>query len=212
LLTTPHLLECRSISFERDDIPLFSGVSFQLSPFQAIQITGPNGAGKTTLLRILATSLQPTEGEVLWRGLSVQQRQSQYQENMLYLGHNAGVKSSLTPRENLQWYFRLFPAMDLQFDSALRRVNLQGYENVPCHTLSAGQQRRVALARLHLSSASLWILDEPFTSIDVHGVALLESLMTDHLAQGGAIVLTSHQHLGLPNVQVLDLESFAVVD
>lgn len=211
MLTNPHLLECRNISFERDDIPLFSGVSFQLHPSQAIQVTGANGAGKTTLLRILATSLQATEGEVLWRGKSIAGQLSEYQDNMLYLGHSAGVKSSLTPRENLQWYFRLFPAVTAEFDSALRRVSLQGYENVPCHTLSAGQQRRVALARLYLSSASLWILDEPFTSIDVHGVALLESLMTDHLLAGGSIILTSHQQLGLQNVQALDLESFAVV-
>jgi len=202
-------LECRGITFERDDVPLFSGVNFSLYPSRAVQITGANGAGKTTLLRIIAGSLMATEGDILWAGQSTRKQAAIYHSQLLYLGHSAGVKLSLTPRENLQWYFRLFPARSLDIDNALLQVSLQGYEDVPCYSLSAGQQRRVALARLYLSSASLWVLDEPFTSIDVHGVVQLEELMKKHCTRGGALILTTHQQLGLDDIEVLELEAFA---
>lgn len=211
-MSNPQRLDCRNIAFERDDVPLFDGVDFKLGQSEVVQVTGPNGTGKTTLLRILSTSLLPSSGEVLWRGVDIQRQLPVYRSEFLYLGHGSGVKPSLTPLENLKWFFHLFPCTNTDFVSALQRVSLQGYENVPCHTLSAGQQRRVALARLYLTSAALWILDEPFTSIDVHGVSLLEELMSQHLAEGGSILVTTHQKLGLENVQILNLESFAVVD
>jgi len=210
-LTSVPLLECADIAFERDDLPLFQGVSFQLFPSHAVQIAGANGAGKTTLLRILATSLAATSGDILWQGSSVAGRLAAYRGDMLYLGHSAGIKPSLTPRENLAWFFRLFPSSGGDIDDALRRVNLAGFEDTPVHTLSAGQQRRVALARLVLSRARLWLLDEPFTAIDVQGVAGLEQLMADHLAGGGGVLLTSHQRLSLANLRVLQLESYAAV-
>lgn len=211
-MSSTPLLECRDITFERDDVPLFSDVSFKLQSTQALQVTGANGAGKTTLLRIVAGSLTATEGEVLWRGEPVSRQATDFHSDMLYLGHQTGVKASLTPRENLKWFFRLYPSSPGDVDWALHQVRLEGYEDVSCHALSAGQQRRVALARLYLSTATLWILDEPFTSIDVHGVELLELLMQHHLEKGGLIVLTSHQRLGLRNVDLLELETFAVVD
>jgi len=209
-LINPPLLECRNIAFERDDVPLFSGVNFQLHTSQAMQVKGANGIGKTTLLRILATSLTPTEGEVLWQNRKLEKQHVQFRRDMLYLGHSSGVKLSLTPRENLHWFFRIFPKSREDINAALHHVKLQGYENVPCHTLSAGQLRRVALARLYLSTASLWIMDEPFTAIDIDGVALLETLMASHLRSGGAIVVTSHQQLALENIFLLELESFTV--
>ena len=205
------LFECSNISFERDDVPLFSGVNFQIHSSQAIQVIGANGAGKTTLLRIIAGSLTATAGDMFWRGKNIHSARGQFREQMLYLGHNAGIKPSLTPRENLQWYFQLFPGSLESIDDALLKVSLEGYEDVSCHALSAGQQRRVGLARLYLTSALVWILDEPFTSIDVQGVAALETLMASHLSRGGSIIMTSHQASALKGVELIDLEKFAVV-
>ena len=210
MLNSPPLFECRNITFERDDVPLFSGVGFQLHSSQAIQVVGANGAGKTTLLRILAGSLTATEGDVYWRGERAFKAGTEYREQLLYLGHSAGIKTSLTPRENLHWYRRLFSHLTGDVDGALHQVGLQGYEDVPCHTLSAGQQRRVALAKLYMSSAEFWVLDEPFTSIDVDGVDALETLMAAHLERGGCMVLTSHQRVGLNYVEALNLERFSV--
>ena len=215
-MNSAPLVECVDLAFERDDLPLFSGVNFQLFPSRALQVTGANGTGKTTLLRILATSLTPSSGHLCWQGHPLAGQMSAYRADLLYIGHHAGVKSALSPRENLTWFFRLFPGTDSQdfgqaIDEALGQVSLGGYEEIPCHMLSAGQQRRVALARLYLSSARLWILDEPFTSIDVHGVEALEKLMAQHLQKGGCLVTTSHQQLRLERLDTLQLEAFAVV-
>lgn len=205
-------LECRDIAFERDDVPLFSAVSLALHSGEAVQVRGANGVGKTTLLRILATSLSASHGHIRHRGQSlnvgVGAEISAYRQDLLYLGHATGVKLALTARENLAWYFHIYPGNGSSIDAALAKVGLAGYEDVPCQTLSAGQLRRVALARLYLSCAPLWILDEPFTSIDVKGVADLEATMASHLVAGGSLVLTSHQPLGVPGLRFLDLEQY----
>jgi heme exporter protein A len=182
---TEPLLAARALGLERGGRELFRDLSFEVRPGHLIQIEGPNGAGKTSLLRILAgLSRYGFEGRVVNRGTP------------LYLGHHAAVKALLTPRENLLWHV----AGESQYDngeveSALARVGLYGYEDVASHALSAGQHRRVNLARLFLTGAALWLLDEPFTAIDKSGVADLESLMVEHVERGGAIVMTSHQVL-----------------
>jgi len=212
-LNPTPLIECRNIAFERDDIALFSGVSFRLFPGKAIQIKGANGTGKTTLMRILATSLTPSVGDLFWQGESLPGQLQSFRADLLYIGHSPGVKAALTPSENLRWFFRLAPHKSKALDEdlindALTQIGLAPYCDAPCHTLSAGQLRRVALARLYLSSARLWVLDEPFTSIDIDGVSNLEALMAAHLAAGGCLVTTSHQKLYLENIEILDLEAF----
>ena len=202
------LLECKDIAFERDDIPLFSGVNLRLLPGQAIQIKGANGVGKTTLLRILATSLQPTSGAMLWKGAPLSHGLANYRADSLYIGHASGVKLALSPAENLRWFFQVFPANGVAISQALQRVGLEGFEDVSCNTLSAGQLRRVALARLYASTARLWILDEPLTSIDVDGIDVMSQLMSDHLAAGNGILMTSHQPLPLKNLHYLELEHY----
>ena len=203
------LLACRDIAFERDDYPLFSGVSLSVSAGQAVQIRGANGVGKTTLLRILATSLTPSAGEVFWKGKPLERVVQDYRSSLLYLGHDPAVKLDLSPLENLQWFFQLFPGNGLDGETALARVGLTENRDVPCRTLSAGQLRRVALARLHMAAAQLWILDEPFTAIDVGGVGDVERLMAEHLARGGMLLTTSHQALSLDGLAVIDLEPYA---
>lgn len=208
-MNQPPLIECKNIAFERDDVPLFSRVDFCLLTGQVMQVKGANGVGKTTLLRIIATSLKASEGEMFWMGKHLSPQLQDYRANLLYIGHSSGVKASLSPSENLRWFYHLYPCNDVSIANALDRVGLSGYRDVPCHTLSAGQLRRVALARLHLSCARLWVLDEPFTSIDVDGIRQLEAVMNRHLEAGGAIVLTSHQQLCLDNLATLELEAYA---
>ncbi len=190
------LLVAEGLSLERGGRQLFHDLSFTVSPGQLIQVGGANGAGKTSLLRILAgLSRYGFEGR-LHREVPV-----------LYLGHASAVKGLLTPRENLAWHLAGEGAAGQKaIESALAQVGLAGYEDVLSHTLSAGQHRRVNLARLYLSAAPLWLLDEPFTAIDRQGVAALEELLARHAGAGGAVVLTSHQALSLgQQVQQLDL-------
>lgn len=201
------MLELRDIAFERDDRLLFSRLSEFVRPGDLLQVAGPNGAGKTTLLRILTTSLRPTAGTLLFRGNRIDRHRDEYLSHVLYIGHQPGIKGELTPLENLVWLQRLQGGQcaSADLEDALAKVGLAGYEDIPSHQLSQGQTRRVALARLYLSSAPLWFLDEPFAAIDKQGVAHLEALFGQHCARGGAVVLSTHQDLAGQAQRVLDL-------
>ncbi len=183
--TAAALLEARGLSLERGGRQLFSDLTFEVLPGHLLQVEGANGAGKTSLIRILAgLSRYGFSGSV-----------TRFTP-LLYLGHQAGVKALLTPRENLAWHVSGEGDYgDRQIEEALERVGLYGYEDVPSHALSAGQHRRVNLARLYLSGSPLWLLDEPFTAIDRGGVLDLENLLVEHVGRGGAVVMTSHQPL-----------------
>ncbi|TVQ70560.1 MAG: cytochrome c biogenesis heme-transporting ATPase CcmA [Oceanospirillales bacterium] len=192
------LLQVVDLFCERDDRVLFNNLNFSVFPGEILQVEGQNGSGKTTLLRILSGLSRHFEGEILWRGVSVTEQAERFRRELLYFGHNAGVKAVLTPEENLAWYAALDTDIDLQhIPKALNAVGLKGFEDVPCHMLSAGQNRRVSLARLYLSRAPLWILDEPFTAIDKKGVAAKEALLLEHAARGGTVLLTTHHELDL---------------
>jgi heme exporter protein A len=209
LLNQP-LLELRNVDCERDDAPLFEAVSFALTAGDIVQLEGANGIGKSSLLRCIGGLSSRWRGEMLWRGAPIARRRSEFAAATIYLGHALGLKAALSARENLQWWASLrgidAPAA---IDAALERVGLLGYEDSPCYQLSAGQQRRVGLARLFLTDAGLWILDEPFTAIDRRGVAELERWIAAHAAAGGAVLLTSHQPLSLPQLRVIALRAAA---
>lgn len=190
------LLTVRDLSLSRGGRELFDRLSFNVLPGQLVQLAGVNGAGKTSLLRILSgLSRYGYEGAV------------ERHAPQLYLGHQPGVKGLLSPRENLAWHVSGAGVYDDdQIEWALAQVGLYGYEDVPSNNLSAGQHRRVNLARLYLSDSPLWLLDEPFTAIDRDGVAALETLLVSHVGGGGAVVLTSHQALSVQySVQMLSL-------
>lgn len=206
MLPSPPLLEFRALSHERNDQPLFTPVSGAVGCGEILQIAGANGAGKTTLLRILATMLSPAGGELRWRGESLPGARARLLGELIFLGHAPGLKPGLSPRENLRWLAGLFPQR-ASAEAALAAVGLADWIDVPCTQLSAGMQRRVALARLVATDAALWILDEPLTAIDREGVALVENLFRDHLQRAGAIVFSSHQTLDVPGVKCLALDA-----
>lgn len=190
------LLEALALTCERDWRMLFERLDLSLAAGEMLQVMGPNGSGKTSLLRLLAGLMQPTSGEIRWQGEVLASRCVELSRNLLWLGHAAGIKGLLTAEENLAWLCALHqPAERAAIWQALEKVGLRGFEDVPCHTLSAGQQRRVGLARLYLPAPPLWILDEPFTALDKAAVAQLEQHLAAHCEQGGLVVLTTHHTL-----------------
>ncbi len=193
------LLEARALFCERDDRVLFNDLAFSLHEGELLQVQGSNGSGKTTLLRILCGLNSSYEGELFWEGVPIDEDRETFLASLLYLGHRVGVNKILTARENLRWSAALHsPKTDQDIDAALEAVGLMGYADITCRNMSAGQQQRVSLARLLLSPARLWVLDEPFTTLDVSGVKILENLLAAHVAQGGAVLVTTHHQLDVP--------------
>lgn len=190
---------------------LFCGLDFRLAPGEVLQVAGPNGVGKTTLLNIVAGLCPAEAGELVWQGRPVADDPAAFRAGFTWLGHQPGLKLMLSARENLAWLLALrgLAANAGAVADALARVDLYGYEDVPVARLSAGQKRRVALARLFLEGRPLWILDEPFTAIDRAGVAELEGWLGAHAAAGGMVLLTTHHEFapGFP-VQRLDVAAF----
>lgn len=192
------ILDICDLSLERDGRLLMQDLSFSVDRGTVLRIEGPNGAGKTSLLRVLAGLYCAYEGALLFHGRPLNHTvRNLLRRQSLYLGHNAGLKMTLTARENLRWLAALqcLQVPDGDIESALDRVGLTGFEDMPCRHLSAGQQRRVALARLFLCPAKLWMLDEPFTALDKQAVRDLEGWISKFAADGGAVILTTHHEM-----------------
>jgi len=204
------ILSVSDLACFRGDRLLFGALGFEVRSGKALQVRGPNGCGKTTLLRILCGLTQPESGVIRWCGRTLDARDPEYLRDLRYVGHSDGVKLALTPRENLRTVMALGgftansgpnpaqgSARNAEMEAALARLALANFIDVPCRTLSAGQRRRVALARLALGEARLWLLDEPFTALDATGTDVVHTLIDDHLQRGGCAVLTSHQSIRL---------------
>ena len=200
------LLQANDLYCERDDRVLFQQLNFQLHRGQVLQVKGSNGSGKTTLLRIVCGLNPDYRGALKFQGVAIAEQRDSLHAALLYIGHRVGVNKVLTPLENLRWSCGLqAPVSEDQLRRALAGVGLRGFEDSQCHTLSAGQHQRVALARLLVSTTPLWVLDEPFTTLDVSGVALLEKLLLQHAERGGAVLVTTHHELQVPGLEVLSL-------
>lgn len=211
-MSSNNQLSLVNIACERGETRLFEGCHLTVESGQWWQIEGHNGIGKTSLLRVLAGLATAAEGEVLWNGAPILQQRDEYYAHLFYLGHFAGIKPELTAWENLRYYQKIqgLPQDDDMLWHALAKVGLVGREDLPCSYLSAGQHRRVALAKLWLTDATLWILDEPFTAIDKKGVVELISHIEQHCEQGGMCIFTSHQTAQSQKVQLLSLDLFKV--
>ncbi len=195
------MLEVSNLTAIRDERVLFESLSFSVQPGELIQVEGRNGTGKTTLLRIIAGLGDCEEGSISWKNESIFDNRDAYHQDLLFLGHQPGIKRELNAYENLAFYLQLHQQKNDQqaIWNALTLVGLAGREEVPVGQLSAGQQRRVALARLWLSNHPLWILDEPLTAIDKQGVKVLETLFLKHANSGGMVLLTTHQDMFADN-------------
>lgn len=202
-----YSLVAEGLSCARGRRVLFEGIGFTVDAGEVLHVIGANGTGKTSLLRILAGLSEPVRGRVLWRGEPVHHGPARHRRELLFLGHANGIKMELSARENLRHHLALTGiAPSCGIDTVLDRLDLYGLEDAPTGTLSAGQRRRVALARLLLCPARLWILDEPFTSLDRTGAQLVESLIREHTGRGGLAVVTSHLPLALDGAHCTRLE------
>ncbi|WP_419147816.1 cytochrome c biogenesis heme-transporting ATPase CcmA [Pseudoalteromonas 'SMAR'] len=204
------MLEIDAVTCTKQERCLFEALSFTLHAGQIMQIEGPNGAGKTSLLRIIAGFARADEGQIRYQGVDVRQDYDTFASELLFIGHKTGVNQQLSAYENVQHWLSVHGgrANEDSVYELLAKLGLIGLEDVPVRTLSAGQQRRVALVRLWLNQAKLWVLDEPFTALDKKGVAMLQTQFQGHLDQGGAILLTTHQDLTahFAQLQTLTLE------
>jgi len=192
------VLTATDLYCERDERVLFARLELAIQSGEVLQIQGANGSGKTTLLRILCGLNADYSGHILWEGRHAREVRESFGAGVFYLGHSPAINKTLTPLQNLRWFCASQGfADDAAIRTAIAAQGLAGYEDIPCYQMSAGQQRRVSLARLQLSPARLWILDEPFTALDRKGVAALESGIAAFVALGGAVILTTHHQLQL---------------
>ncbi|MEO6031833.1 MAG: cytochrome c biogenesis heme-transporting ATPase CcmA [Burkholderiaceae bacterium] len=195
-------LELDHLHCLRDHRALFADLNLKVGPGQLLWIRGVNGAGKTSLLRMICGLLLPTQGCVRWHGKDVAELREEFGRALVYLGHAAALKSELSALENLLAALTLgaIAASAADAVAALGDAGLRGRERALVRTLSQGQRRRAALARLVLAGASpLWVLDEPFNALDAAATAWLSTLIAAHVARGGIVVLTSHQSVTLPD-------------
>lgn len=197
------MLEVANLACARGEHRLFADLSFALSPGELLQVQGENGSGKTTLLRTLCGFIQPLAGEILWQGVSIRELDEQYYADIIYLGHLNAIKDELNALENLRISSALAgcEVSDSVAIAALRRMGLRGRETFPVKVLSQGQRRRVALARLLISKAPLWILDEPLAALDVGAVGLMQEMIGEHLGRQGMVMFTTHQSLEVAGVE-----------
>ncbi len=200
--STNTLLSARELTCIREERVLFEALELNISAGDIVQIEGPNGAGKTSLLRILAGLSQPYDGTIYFQDKAVAEQREAFHQNLLYLGHLPGVKGEMTAQENLEFNLALHGLSSDTAEATLAEVNLLGFEDALASHLSAGQHRRISLARLWQSQHKVWILDEPFTAIDKLGVEKLEQLFVQHADNGGCVILTTHQDLSLPAERV----------
>jgi heme exporter protein A len=208
-------LEARDLVCVRGERVVFAGLAFRLEAGGALMLTGANGSGKSSLLRLLAGLLRAADGELLWNDASIQADPEGHRRRLRYVGHSDPVKPVLSVRENLEFWARLQGAGTGLVQDALARFGLDALADLPARFLSAGQRRRLNLARLIAGMpdppAPLWLLDEPTAGLDAASVATLEALLAFHREAGGLVAVATHVELDLPDAIELDLGSYAAL-
>ena len=194
-------LTVKNLACWRNEHVLFSNLNFTLAPENVMFLQGENGSGKTSLLRILCGFRLPDEGDIGWENTSALSN-PEYFQNISYVGHKNGIKDELTVEENLNLMRSMATASDIKTESVLKKIGLFKQADVLTRQLSAGQKRKLALARLMMTNNSFWILDEPFTSLDVASVGFFEELIKQHISRGGMLILTSHHEIDLTGLSV----------
>jgi len=202
------MLEVRELECVRGDHRLFKGLNFKLQQGELLYLRGSNGSGKTSLLRTICGLMAPADGQVFWNGKDIHSEREEYNRELTYLGHHNGIKGELTAIENLNFANSLsgIKKSENEILDALERLGLAGREDLPTKVLSQGQKRRVALARLLLTDSTIWILDEPFTALDVHAVELLSNLIVSHVKSDGMAILTTHQTVEIDSEMMRELD------
>lgn len=201
--TETKLLEIKQLGFWRNETCIFKNIDIELGQGELLQIDGANGSGKSTLLRVLAGLLQAESGTIHWQQQDAFADSSDYQQELIYIGHKNAIKDELTPVENLNYIQRLkHKQTGTTAEQALQTFNLGHYTDTPVRQLSAGQKRKVSLARLMLMQTKIWLLDEPFTALDHSGKEILEQIIKQHLQLGGLVLFATHQAIDLHDVPV----------
>jgi heme exporter protein A len=198
-------LTAHDLTLWRGPFCLFEGLSFSVNPKQALVLRGPNGSGKTTLLRVICGLTRPEEGRVEWEGIGIEQNRHAYGTALAYFGHSLGLKADLTVSQNLDFSTRLGGVQQASHAELLASLSLHDCAALEVRYLSAGQKRRTALARILLSGAQLWILDEPFTNLDDAGRRFVEGQLNAHLANGGLAALAAHHEIDIHDGEVIDV-------
>jgi len=188
-------LSASDLTLFRGERCLFKNLDFALNPGELLLLEGQNGSGKTSLMRALAGLLEFESGEILWNGKSVREHRQEFHGTLVWTAHRTGLKSDLTLVENLEFESRLRLRSRAEFDDVLERLGIKRLKRLPVRSLSAGQQRRVALARMLLSDATLWLMDEPVTNLDRDGRKLVMDLVSEHLGRGGMCIMAAHQDI-----------------
>jgi heme exporter protein A len=197
--SAPEGLTIEKIHIWRGDRHVLRGVSLALHPGELLQVAGPNGTGKTTLLRVACGLLRPEQGRVAWRGSSIAGIRPQFQSALAYAAHEPALKGDLTALENLRYLVGLKrPVRTPELEAALERTGVAACAQLPVRVLSAGQRRRVALARILAMRSPLWMLDEPFTNLDAAGTALVTDLLREHVSAAGMALVVAHHEIALP--------------
>jgi len=200
-----NILQVKSLSCQRGEKLLFSNLSFTVQSGELLLLEGKNGAGKTTLLRLLSGLRRSDEGEIFWNEQEISELDYDFYQDVSFLGHHNALKMDLTAQENLEVSIALSAGSDVSIADALADVKLAGYEHELVKSFSAGMKRRLAIAKLLVLDTPLWVLDEPFTSVDVKGIKLIEKFILEHLQKGGLVVMTSHHEVNIDKQFITNL-------
>jgi heme exporter protein A len=190
-------LNATDLTLFRGDRCLFKDLSFALNPGELLLLEGKNGSGKTSLLRAIAGLLELESGTIHWNDAPISRERQEFQNSLVWMSHRVGFKGDLTLVENLEYESKLRPQSTADLDDTLKQLNLGKLRRLPMRSLSAGQQRRVALARMLMSSAILWMMDEPVSNLDSEGRELAVHLLGKHLGAGGMAIVAAHQDINL---------------